>query len=114
MTIIWATRGKHWGHRFLRTGGSTDPLIELEEAFSGTREGVEIIQRRGSSLALRFADPDGRRDAAGRVILHEMVVDSPEADSISTLEEGIDAIWPAVSAEFTSVWDQPTPPSPTR
>ena len=35
MTLIWATRGRTWGFRFLRDGGLEDPLDTYEEAFAG-------------------------------------------------------------------------------
>lgn len=110
MTIIWATRGRSWGHRFLRSGGSPDPLVDRDRAFAGLDEGSEVCHRRGSTLALRFEDPEGRADAAGRLILHELIVDGPDANGISSLQEGIQSLWPLLAVEYAQVWSQPRPP----
>ena len=34
MSLIWATRGRTWGFRFLRDGGFPDPLPVYDLAFS--------------------------------------------------------------------------------
>lgn len=104
--IIWATRGRNWGHRFLRNGGSSDPLVDRDRAFAGTDEGAEVCHWSGSTLALRFEDPEGRRDAAGRSILHEVVVDGPEVEGVTSLGEGVATFWPELAEEYAQVWDR--------
>jgi hypothetical protein len=108
--IIWSTRGRSWGHRFLRSGGSSDPLVIRDRAFAGADEEAEVCHRRGATLALRFEDPEGRQDAAGRPIRHELIVDGPEADGVTSLEDGVAMYWPKLAEEYALVWDQPTPP----
>lgn len=108
--FIWSTRGRAWGYRFLRTGGSSDPLVERDRAFDGSDPEAEVFHRRGSTLALRFIDPEDRKDAAGRPIFHEVVIVGPESSGPKSLEEGIAAYWPALAAEYTRVWDLPKPP----
>lgn len=109
--IIWSTRGRSWGHRFLRDGGSSDPLLDRDRAFEGTDDdGGEVLHYRSSTLALRFEDPEGRKDASGRPILHELIIDDPEAPRVSSLEEGIVEFWPLIAEEYGRVWDQPDPP----
>lgn len=109
--LIWATRGRDWGFRFLRSGGFEDPLGAYEEAFSGVEDQPEAWSRVDDKVALRFPDPEERRDAAGRVIPHDFVLLGPWADEITTLEDGRQRIWPEVADEFEKVWDQPKPPS---
>lgn len=111
MTIIWATRGKTWGHRFLRHGGSPDPLVERDRAFTGVNDEGEAFHRHGGTLALRFEDPLGRCDAAGRPILHELILDGPDANGIANLQEGIHSLWPSLEPEYAQIWDQPRPPT---
>lgn len=104
--IIWATRGRQWGHRFLRSGGSPDPLVDRDRAFAGTDDGAEVCHRTGPILALRFEDPEGRKDAAGRPIFHELVVDGTEASGVTSLEDGIATFWPELAEEYAEVWDR--------
>ncbi len=45
MNLIWATRGRSWGFRFLLDGGYSDPLPVYEKAFAGA-EGESTLCRR--------------------------------------------------------------------
>ena len=110
--FIWATRGRTWGFRFLRSGGYKDPLNEYERAFSEIGDQPEGWCRVADDVvALRFLDPQERQDAAGRVIPHEFVLLGPWAGPIGSLDEGRQLIWPKVADEFEGVWDEPDPPS---
>ncbi|MEU4419647.1 hypothetical protein AB0F81_03415 [Actinoplanes sp. NPDC024001] len=112
MSLIWATRGRTWGFRFLLKGGFEDPLPEYDAAFSGAGDDPEICHRAGARVALRFPDPQGRKDAAGRVIPHEFVVSGPLTEQIATVEDGFRVIWgrPEVAGEFERIWQSPEPP----
>lgn len=114
MNLIWATRGRTWGFRFLLNGGFDDPLVVRDDVFSGLEDQPEAWRRVDGKVALRFPDPLGRQDAAGRVIPHEFVVLEPEADRIDSLEDGRRLIWPLVAAEFERVWQLSEPPSAPR
>ena len=109
--FIWATRGRTWGFRFLRSGGLEDPLGVYEATFSKVGDQPEAWRRVGDKVALRFPDPDGRRDAAGRVIPHDFVLLGHWADGINSLEDGRQRIWHEVADEFEMVWDNTEPPS---
>lgn len=104
MSFIWSTRGHDWGFRFLRDGGLPDPLLAYEDAFAGTTKGPTTWQRKGSTVAVRFPDPQGRKDAAGRLIPHEFVIFPPMADGISSVEEALEKLWPLVSVEYEATW----------
>jgi len=110
MNIIWATRGRTWGFRFLRKGGWGDPLPEYESAFADLEGQREGIARRGDRVALRFTDPEGRTDRSGRVIPHDFVLAGDRAARVHTVAEGIADVWPLVAEEYARVWDQATPP----
>ena len=112
MTFVWATRGRTWGFRFLVTGGHADPLRVYDQVFADLGDAPEAWQRVGTSGALRFPDPLGRRDRAGRVIPHEFVVLEPGAADIVSVEDGRDRLWPEVAAIFDEVYDLPGPPAP--
>ncbi len=110
--FIWATRGRTWGFRFLRKGGLEDPLGVYEDAFSNVGDQPEAWHRVADNVAaLRFPDPDGRRDAAGRVIPHDFVLLGRWADEINSLDEGRQRLWHEVADEFETVWDKTEPPS---
>lgn len=109
--FIWATRGRTWGFRFLRRGGLDDPLSVYEAAFSELGDRSEVWHLGVHGIALRFPDPDGRRDAAGRVIPHEFVLLGPTwVSEIDSLEEGRERVWCLVADEFADVWDEAEPP----
>lgn len=103
MTFIWATRGLAWGFRFLRDGGLDDPLPAYEEAFSGAPSGA-ACHRSGAKVAVRFPDPLGRKDSAGRVIPHEFVLSPPLADGVDTVKDALEKVWPLVADEYDRLW----------
>lgn len=111
--FIWATRGRTWGFRFLSDGGFVDPLPEYESTFSGIADEPEAWSRADDRVALRFADPEQRRDAAGRVIPHDFVLIGDWAADVDSVEAGVELVWPWVADAFARVWELPTPPTAT-
>lgn len=111
MKLLWATRGRAWGFRFLKNGGFLDPLPEYDKFFSSLGDAPEAWRRTPGGVALRFPDPEGRRDRAGRVIPHEFVVFAPDADRIDSLEVGRRLVWDEVKDIFERWWASPEPPS---
>lgn len=109
MRLIWATRGRNWGFRFLRDGGFADPLPEYERVFSAVPDEHEACGRVGEAVALRFPDPEGRRDAAGRSIPHDFVVLDLQPGQIASVDEGIRLVWPLVKDEYGRLWSQADP-----
>ena len=109
--LIWATRGRFWGFRFLLKGGLSDPLRTYERAFAGHDDTPKTWRRAAGTVALRFPDPLGRRDASGRVIPHEFVVFGDMAGEIESVEDGLRHIWPLVAEAYARVWDAERPPS---
>jgi hypothetical protein len=110
--FIWATRGKAWGFSFLRRGGLVDPLRVYETAFSRIGDRPQAFRRVGDKVVLRFPDPAGRRDRAGRVIPHDFVLMGSLADEVNSLEDGRERMWNEVGDEFERIWDKPDPPAP--
>ena len=109
--LIWATRGRFWGFRFLLKGGLSDPLPAYERSFAGDDDKPAMWRRAAGTVALRFPDPLGRRDASGRVIPHEFVVLGDQGDEIESVEDGLTHIWPLVAEAYARVWDAERPPS---
>ena len=108
--LMWATRGRRWGFRLLLTAGLRDPLRRYELAFDGAADGPTVCQRTAVGVALRFPDPDGRRDEAGRVIPHEFVLLGNLADDVQSVDDGVTLIWPMVADAYASTWDDAHPP----
>jgi hypothetical protein len=110
-SLIWATRGRSWGFRFLLNGGQSDPLLDYERCFAGLEDEPTTWRRSAGKVALRFPDPLDRKDAAGRVIPHEFVVSGDLTDEIESVEDGLHQIWPLVAGAYARVWDAEGPPS---
>ncbi len=109
--LIWATRGRHWGFRFLLNAGIGDPLSTYEKAFQGLASSASAFGHDGSVAALRFPDPEGRRDSARRVIPHEFVLLGELAESVNSVETGVRLIWPMVSETYARIWEAEKAPS---
>ncbi|MGD7003337.1 hypothetical protein [Corynebacterium halotolerans] len=105
MILLWATRGRHWGFRFLIAEEGVDPLPLYEETFSGVGEEPEACRRRNGRIALRFPDPEGRKDAAGRAIVHDFVLTGNSAGKISSVAEGRGLVWNRVADNYARLWD---------
>lgn len=111
MNLIWATRGRSWGFRFLLDGGFDDPLEPYEAAFQGLEGESSVCRRVNDVIALRFPDPMGRRDTAGRVIPHDFVVLAPDASDVNSLEDGYRLVWSSVAHAYDLAWDAARPPT---
>jgi hypothetical protein len=112
VNLVWATRGRSWGFRFLLDGGFADPLPLYDRAFGGTEGERTVCRRVGALVALRFPDPLERRDDAGRVIPHDVVLLPPQDEAISSVADGLQLVWPHLAGPFAQVWDLPQPPTP--
>lgn len=111
MRLLWATRGRDWGFRFLRDDLPGDPLPTYERAFEGTGDESGVWRVDADTVAVRVLDPEDRRDRAGRAIPHEIVIFGPPADRIVTVDDFLLAAWPTIADDYSAVWDSPEPPS---
>lgn len=109
--LIWATRGRSWGFRFLLDGGLSDPLPEYERVFAELDDATASWHRTGRTVAVRFPDPMTRRDASGRLIPHEFVVFGDLANDVASVEDALRLVWPLVKDAYARVWDADAPPS---
>lgn len=109
--LIWATRGRTWGFRFLLDGGVPNPLALYESAFVGAEHETALFRRGDGRVTLRFPDPLGRTDTARRIIPHDFVIQGPTATAIRSLDDGVSAVWPIVAEAYADVWEGKTPPS---
>jgi hypothetical protein len=111
--LIWATRGRHWGFRFLLTGGLPDPLQMYERSFAGLEGESTACRSAAGRIALRFPDPLGRTDASGRVIPHDFVVSDGLGGGVASVDDGLRQIWPLVAEAYSRFWDAERPPTQT-
>lgn len=111
MTLIWATRGRTWGFRFLDTAGFEDPLPIYEAAFASVSGDPEAFHRVGDKVVVRFLDPEGRKDRAGRPIPHDFVVYGELAEKLRSADDALRLLWPQVAATYERVWELSTAPT---
>lgn len=115
MILLWATRGRTWGFRFLPVDGSSsaaaspDPLALYDRAFAGHEDEAEGCWRADGLLAVRLRDPEGRRDEAGRVVLHELVLDAAQAADDDSAAAATRHVWPQLADRYARLWDAPSP-----
>ena len=110
--LIWATRGRSRGFRFLLRGGFDDPLPHFERVFADLDDAPSTWRLVSSGeVALRLADPCSRRDGSGRVIAHEFVVPANLGARIASVEDGRQQVWALVEASYARIWDAKEPPS---
>lgn len=107
--MLWATRGRTWAFRFLRNDFDVEPLLAYDAGFDGFPADAEGCFRRRDLVALRFVDPEGRCDFAGRAILHEVVLSGSEAEAVTTLPRGVEFVWPIIGPDYELKWDASDP-----
>ena len=108
--VIYSSRNKRQGFSFRRDGNLPDPFTEYDQAFGGNPDADELFRRYGKDnekVAARFLDPEGRRDSAGRVIPHEVIVPKSMASGINDLDDVRSKIWPSLKDEYARGYDTP-------
>lgn len=96
---------------FLRNAGFEDPLPAYEKAFGNTGNSSEEFRKIENGVAVRFPDPEGRKDRSGRVIPHDLVVYGELATEIHSVDEALRLVWPQIAPVFDHVWAEPKGPS---
>lgn len=105
MNMIWATRGKNWGFKFLLDGGYEDPLPIYEEIFDQYSQETEFLHKTRGKVALRFGDPLHRKDASGRDISHDFVIMDNELLKTYSFEDVRELVWSHVANTYSLLWD---------
>jgi len=78
--------------------------------FSSAGNDEALVVTRQGYTGLRFPDPLGRTDRAGRQITHEFVLWGGLGNGIDSVAAGREFVWPLVAAEYAGIWALPTPP----
>ena len=104
MILLWLTRGRTWGFRFL-IRGEQDPLPIYDSIFSTVGDVSEAWLRVDNRIALRIIDPAGRKDAAGRPISHDFVLAGEMARRVRSVSDGVSMVWPLVEGEYAKKYE---------
>lgn len=109
---IHAARTKNNGYDFQMKGGLRDPLPEYDRA--GFQKNPFLEEnghvRYGSKkekVAVTFKDPHGRKDRAGRTILHEVIIPESHAAGIKNFEDAKSKAWSLVKDTYDPRYDLP-------
>lgn len=111
MSLLWATRGRSWGFRFLLDAGEEKPLAFYEKAFMGADADKRLFRVSALGVTIRFPDPVGRTDTAGRVIPHDFVVTGKAAVHLTAEDDALRLVWPYVADVYASVWSADEAPT---
>lgn len=109
VSIVHASRGKEKGFTFPAYGGLTSPLVEYDKAgFQDTteREFFKQYGDRMEKVAARFNDPQGRLDAAGRIIPHEVMLPEDLAKGVTSLKDVQDRAWPLIKDTYEVLYNK--------
>lgn len=96
--IIYASRGLNKGFRVFKNGNSPSPIEVMDKAFGGDLNNTDSshFQKTDGRVAATFLDPEGRKDRAGRVIPHMVVVPKTMSTSLNNLDDVVQKIWPII------------------
>jgi hypothetical protein len=103
--IAHASRGHSKGFTFIKKGGLDDPLHVYEQAFGNESRNSEMFRHFDGKIAVRFLDPEGRRDFSGRPIPHEMIIPRSMTEGIHSLDDVRAKIWPQLKDSYSDFYD---------
>lgn len=112
--ILWSTRGQNWGFRFLLKPSeyreSKDWLSHYEKMFKSSSIDeiaidsgmISIDNNTIPYIALRFLDPEGRKDTSGRIIPHEIALLGERNQKLKNqnLEDLRNSVWKQISSSY--------------
>lgn len=108
--VIYAAKPKNQGFQFLDRGGLADPLVEYDKAGFNDDRDLDFFKNygdRNEKIALRFKDPEERKDRAGRPIFHEAILPATLAEGIQNRSQAISKVWPLVRDTYGDVYESP-------
>lgn len=107
-SLIWSARGKNVGYKIMQRGGIKDPEMQfLKAGHDGEKFPKELIRfgDRNEKIAATFRDPEGRKDRAGRGIVHDVILPEIMSAGVETLQQVQDKVWPMVKGEFADYYN---------
>ena len=106
--IIHVGGAKNNGYSFLRKGNTPDYASLMQKAFPhGTEYGDTFKHMPDGSIAAQFFDPKGHKDAAGRVIPHNVIIPKSMTAGIHSIEDVKKHIWPIVEPAQEAYYHSP-------
>jgi hypothetical protein len=118
-SILWSTRGYNWGFRFplqpQKYGKDCqDWLGHYEKMFEQFGDDdnrvvngyLNIDNKEIPFVAVRFKDPEERKDTSGRIIPHEVAVVGDDAQNLINLNsfELKNAVWILISDTYSKIY----------
>jgi hypothetical protein len=114
--IVHVSRGKNIGYKILKNGNLPDYLPEIGKASlddgSYTRLQPGQYRRYGANLekaALSFHDPEGRKDASGRTIVHDVILSKEHAHDVTDFDSAKKKAWALVKDDFDEFYKSSLP-----
>jgi hypothetical protein len=93
--IVFYSRGKNKGLRFMQNGGTPTPLAEFGKGFQGDYDQpMDYFHKYEGKIAVVLKDPEGRKDHAGRYIPHNLIIPKSMAPGIDNIDDVVEKIWP--------------------
>jgi len=108
-SVIHAGRGKTKGFRFFQKGGTPDFFQQYTKVFeaSSLADKPGYFERLADGkVAATFHDPLGRKDQAGRVIPHMVLVPKSMSGNLNSADDVVKHIWPTLVK--THIYDDAT------
>lgn len=112
--VVHFARGKNKGLRFLSRGGLTNPTAEHIKGFGDetTPDNLKTDTHRrygtnNEKIAVRFTDPENRRDASGRRIVHDVILPEEHAKDLGSNDtQVIRRAWKLVRPDYNKFWEE--------
>jgi hypothetical protein len=118
-SILWSTRGYNWGFRFPLQPQKyrkycQDWLEHYEKMFEQFGDDdnrvvngyLKIDNKEIPFIAIRFKDPEERKDISGRIIPHEVAIIGDDTQSLKSLDslELKNAAWSLLSDTYSEMY----------
>ena len=108
-SLVFSTRTKNKGFSIYDKGGLSNPFGALESAgmITGRNElqPGNIRKLKDGSVAAVMHDPRGRKDSAGRVIPHSMIIPKSMSAGIDSISDVASKIWPLLEDRYAAMYD---------
>lgn len=101
--VAHLSRGKDYGFRVIQSGGSSDAVSSADSVFGEDASGSSMpgnFEKKEGHVLSTFLDPEGRKDRAGRVIPHTVVVPPSQSSGLNSSKDVQDKIWPKLKDNY--------------
>ena len=101
-SVAFTSRGRDYGFMFLDSGGSDDPVRDITGHFGARvfEQDAGYFRKKDGVVGANFLDPEGRKDHAGRVIPHFVVVPKTMSKGINNIDDVVTKIWPKLKDRY--------------